>query len=89
MNVKRVGHSLVFSEHKSGVIYAIGGLTDDKVKTKLCEKYKMSSNTWENIAMMHYARSRSASLMFNNKFIYTFFGTDSYGKDCKVSQFFI
>jgi len=28
MNVKRVGHALVYAEHEEGVIFAIGGVSD-------------------------------------------------------------
>lgn len=39
MLVKRVGHSLSYSDHDKGTLYAIGGISDQDVKTKLCEKY--------------------------------------------------
>ncbi len=55
MNVKKIGHSLCYMD---GEIYAIGGKTNDKVCTKLCEKYNIQTNTWTNISSLHYGRSR-------------------------------
>ena len=81
MNVKRVGHSLVFAckqENSEGEIYAIGGRVDQTVRTKLCERYNVAENKWERIANLNHARSRCAAANFDNKFIYAFFGTDSF-----------
>lgn len=47
MSVKRVACSALFvpesdvSDGDNGFIYVIGGRTDDKVRTKLCEKYNI------------------------------------------------
>lgn len=50
MLVKRVGHGLCYVPHintgvkeasELGYIYAIGGRTDNNVRTKLCERYNL------------------------------------------------
>lgn len=61
-------------------IYAIGGRVNEKTRTKLCERYNTLTKNWEKIASMNYARSRCCACNVNNKFIYAFYGTNSYGK---------
>jgi len=56
------------------------------VKTKICEKYSVKNDTWERIAMMHQARSRTAACLFDRKFIYVFFGTNSYGNNVRTIE---
>lgn len=77
MKVKRVAHSLVYSNKNGGEIYCIGGLTNDNVRTRLCEKYNIMKNLWIEIASMYYGKSRSACLNIDDKFIYSFYGTTS------------
>ena len=49
MKVKRVGASVIFVPHnsllpsKNGYLYVLGGRTDHKVKTKLCERYNIET----------------------------------------------
>lgn len=47
MNIRKIGHSLCYL---NGFIYAIGGKTNDKVCTKLCERYDVANNEWTSIA---------------------------------------
>ena len=61
-----------------GYIYVFGGRTDHNVRTKLCERYDIVKNKWENISKMTIARSAPACCYDeSNSTVYTFFGTDS------------
>lgn len=78
MSVRKIGHSLCYLD---GFIYSIGGKTNDKVCTKLCERYDVANDSWSSIAQMAYGRSRAGVTTFVNskgdKSIYAFFGSDS------------
>ena len=61
-------------------MYAIGGRVNDKTRTKLCERYNTATRNWEKIPNLNFARSRCCTCVVNNKFIYAFYGTNSFGK---------
>jgi hypothetical protein len=63
----------------SGYIYAIGGKTNENVNTKLCERYDIENDKWENIASLNHARSRPGVCAFGDNNLYAFFGTASSG----------
>ena len=84
MSVKRVASSALFipesdvSDGENGFIYVIGGRTDDKVRTKLCEKYNIEKKKWEPISKMNVGKAR-ASCCYDkmSHSIYCFFGVGS------------
>jgi hypothetical protein len=76
MNVKRVGHSLAYSD---GFIYAVGGKSNASVCTKLVERYDLETNTWTLLAPMLYGRSRPGLVLFSKDTLFAFFGSDSLG----------
>jgi len=47
MLIKRIGHGVCYL---NGYIYVVGGKTDDKVCTRLCERYHIAEDRWEIIA---------------------------------------
>lgn len=85
MKVKRVGASVIYVPPsnllpgKDGYLFVMGGRTDHKVKTKLCERYNIETKQWEDIARMEHAKARPGCCYDSaNHTIYIFFGTDSY-----------
>lgn len=87
MQVKRAGHTLVYVPNSSHFyIYAIGGRTNDKTRTKLCERFDSSVKTWEKVSNLNYARSRCAATLYNNNSIYVFYGTNSFGKSVSTIE---
>lgn len=79
MLVKKAGHSLCYisDAERGGLIFSIGGRTNDSVRTKICERYSVLENKWEKIALLNAARSRAAVTPFDNRLIYAFYGTGS------------
>ncbi|CAD8186874.1 unnamed protein product [Paramecium pentaurelia] len=85
MLVKRVGHTLVYiqpntfwSEAPKGYIYAIGGKTHNNFRTKLCERFNIENQQWEEIEKLNDARSRSSCAYSEEQHgIFVFFGTSS------------
>lgn len=61
MAIKRIGHAVCYLD---GYIYVVGGKTNDKVCTRLCERYHVATDTWQTIAQLHYGRSRCAVTKF-------------------------
>lgn len=74
MLVKRVGLVLCYvppintgttKDSDLGYIYAIGGRTDNNVRTKLCERYNLQTSQWEQIEKMDQARARPGIEIIN------------------------
>ncbi|KRX10195.1 hypothetical protein PPERSA_12153 [Pseudocohnilembus persalinus] len=65
---------------KSGFIYVIGGRTNNNTKTKLCEKFNIEKKQWVKIRPLQSARSRASTCLVDQRYIYTFYGTNSFQK---------
>lgn len=76
MLVKRVGHSLCFNQDK---VYCVGGKSDDKICTKLCESYDVKEDRWEYLPNLNHGRSKPGLCLVSQRYLYTFFGSDSIG----------
>ena len=93
MKVKRVAGSACYIppcdklNSPKGYILIFGGCTDNMVKTKLAERYNISTNTWEYIEKMNFGRARpSCSYHKESRSVYLFFGTDSNKQNISVVE---
>lgn len=76
MKEERAAHAMVYLKNW---IYIIGGKTQGKSdkgtrKTARCERYDIIGEKWEDIPSMKCARSRAGVTVFDDKFIYVFWG---------------
>ena len=71
MNIHRIQHSLCFIEN---TLFCLGGKNNEKNKLNSCEKYNILEDKWEMIASMNYERVEFGTAIFNNSFIFAFFG---------------
>ena len=77
--MKRIAHSAVFVSSPSPKIYVIGGKTDNKVKTKLCEAYNLLTNQWEKLPNLNQSRSRAAVAYHEEtNAVYAMLGSDGH-----------
>lgn len=81
MKTKRRAHCSVYHE---GFVYVFGGLCSDG-QTKLCERFKISENRWENIASLPEERSLASCCVFGKEFIYILGGFNEF-KNQDISE---
>lgn len=79
MNMGRSGHAMVAH---GGLIYVIGGVSEDRCSTDSCEVFSPQLNTWSEIARLNVA-CHSACVVSANGSIFKFGGLNDEGE---VSQ---
>jgi hypothetical protein len=66
----RHNHTMIYFE-KDNSIFAISGS-----KNKTCEKYLIKENKWGQLPDLNISRERCTAVVFNEEFLYVFFGFD-------------
>jgi hypothetical protein len=75
MIVGRGAHAMV---HHGGLIYVLGGVTEERCPTDSCEVFSPQLNTWSEIASLNHS-CHSACAISANGSIYKFGGKDANG----------
>ncbi len=68
MKEKRTYHTMLEYKNK---IYALSGS-----KVKSCQKYDVSSDTWQILPNLNSSRERASSAIYNEEYLYVFLGFD-------------
>lgn len=85
MNVGRTGHILL---SHGGLIYAIGGVSEEEKVTDTCEVFSPQLNTWNEIASLNQGCHSACAISMNGA-IYKFGGKNDEGEVCQVIEMFI
>lgn len=84
MNIGRTGHILL---SHCGLIYAIGGVTEEEKVTDTCEVFSPQLNTWNEIARLNEGCHSACAISMNGS-IYKFGGKNDDGEVCQVIEKF-
>lgn len=71
MKIARSGHGIAYMNER---IYCIGGYTSDNGCSRSCEKYDLTTETWEEIANLNYEANNACVCSFQNRFLFKFGG---------------
>jgi N-acetylneuraminic acid mutarotase len=55
-------------------ILALGGNSDKKKSSEICEVYDSQENTWHTMNPLHKARSATTACVVNHRYVYVFPG---------------
>jgi len=79
----RYTHALA---HHGNYVYAIGGRSINGV-LESCERYSISLNKWEKIAMLNQRRCTMPAIVYEDMYIYVFGGYEGSGRIDSIEQY--